>query len=516
MTNPLLNRRLTSFTIRALLLILLVVVAWRSLNYVSSNAPGPDSSIFQAIGWHLTAGEVLYADAWDHKPPLIFALNAIALSLGDDTVNAVRNMERLFAIAGGLAIFSAVYMGFRRFWIAWITSLFYLYHFYWRFVFEDGNVTEEYGATLFVCGVAATIASLKQRNIKSLMLAGVAGFTFSCAILAKEPFLLFSFPWFAYLAWPHLGDWRAARQRALFFICSAMFPALLFFAYLYSYGAWQEWVDSLLFNFSRASSESLGQPSLVKTLLIANSKVFSILLVTKVAAVVGILSILSWSYVHRQNGLPIIITVSAVIALFTTSLGGTYSGHYFLFFIPSYILLVASGLSFVEHYASNIHRALLGALVMLVLLALLALDTSRLQGYVDRLAQPWGSRSSHPLAELVLEYTEESDRIWAPWQPLLYADTRRKSPTKWVYVLDHLFRDTLDGTSEEKFEALRRDLRQRPPRLIVLSIPPGRGYTRATANRFLQRSALIDWIDRHYRTVKGTRTSDVEILMLKD
>ena len=42
-----------------------------------------DSGVVQYIGWRILNGEVPYRDIWDHKPPIIFFLNALGLWLGN-------------------------------------------------------------------------------------------------------------------------------------------------------------------------------------------------------------------------------------------------------------------------------------------------------------------------------------------------------------------------------------------------------------------------------------------------
>jgi hypothetical protein len=40
-----------------------------------------DSGVFLYAGWRITEGDIPYRDIWDHKPPVIFYINALGLSL---------------------------------------------------------------------------------------------------------------------------------------------------------------------------------------------------------------------------------------------------------------------------------------------------------------------------------------------------------------------------------------------------------------------------------------------------
>lgn len=496
---------------RGVLLILLACLAWRSLNYVSGNEPGPDSSIFLSMAWHADAGRVLYKDVWDHKPPLIFALNGLALALGDRNVNSVRNMERVFAIVGVTAFFGAVYLGFRSFWLGYLTSILYLFHFYWRYVFEDGNVTEEYGAVFSTVAVVAAVASVRSSGRRSPLLSGLAGVAFSAAILCKEPFLLMVPPWFLYVAWAHGGNWKDARSRAVAFLCGAVIPGLIFVEYLLLNGAWADWMDVIAFNLSnKAGAIPRGSETFVGRMLgMADAKVFGTLITTRVTALLGLAGVLRWSLGRRTHGLPLAIAASAVLSLLATSLGDGYSGHYYMFFVPSYLLLGASGIAFVADLVPPNRRVL--ALAPFVVL--LWLDSAALKAFAGRLAEPSRRWQGHPLSEMLRKNTSPGDLMWAPWTPLLNVETDRLSPTKWFFAFDHLFVDTPASTAVQKFQALHDDLQRHPPRVIVLNAPPGLRLTRATADAFLARSGLKDWIAANYWTALGSGSDRFQVVV---
>src|SRR5689334_18629355 len=125
--------------VRWLPVVVLSVLAWRSLNSESDSAPGFDSAVFMSMALHSAAGFVPYKDIWDHKPPVVYALDRLAMRVGGPSVNAVRGLERVFAVAGTLALFAVMVLAFGNVWIAWSGAILYLFHFYWPFVFERGN-----------------------------------------------------------------------------------------------------------------------------------------------------------------------------------------------------------------------------------------------------------------------------------------------------------------------------------------------------------------------------------------
>ena len=99
LNSPRWSRRL-HVMLSVLLLVILALVAWRCINYVSGLTPGFDSSIYASHAVHIQGGRIPYIEVWEHKPPMIFVIDMWALAAGDGTINSIRFAERLFAVAG--------------------------------------------------------------------------------------------------------------------------------------------------------------------------------------------------------------------------------------------------------------------------------------------------------------------------------------------------------------------------------------------------------------------------------
>jgi len=151
-TSRLIERTAPGLAIVTILLLLAVVfVAARSINYVSPNRPGPDAGVFATVGMQINDGKSLYRDTMDAKPPVVYLLNAAALSLGDGTFHSVRILERVFAVVGSLLMFFLVWTIYGRRSLATLAALGYVLLVYSDILFEEGNVTEEY-AIVFLHG----------------------------------------------------------------------------------------------------------------------------------------------------------------------------------------------------------------------------------------------------------------------------------------------------------------------------------------------------------------------------
>ena len=44
-----------------------------------------DSGVFLYTGWRILNGELPYRDVWDHKPPIIFYINALGLAIANNS-----------------------------------------------------------------------------------------------------------------------------------------------------------------------------------------------------------------------------------------------------------------------------------------------------------------------------------------------------------------------------------------------------------------------------------------------
>src|SRR5512134_3348825 len=56
-----------------------------------------DSGVFLYVGWRLISGDIPYKDVWDHKPPLIYFVDALGLSITPDSLWGVWILEVIFA-----------------------------------------------------------------------------------------------------------------------------------------------------------------------------------------------------------------------------------------------------------------------------------------------------------------------------------------------------------------------------------------------------------------------------------
>ncbi len=104
-----------------------------------------DSGVFLYIGSRLLQGAVPYRDIWDHKPPLIYFLNALGLAFSGGSRWGVWALELGFLFA---ACFLSLWLIRKAFGpLPAIFSLF-LWLVGLTFVLQGGNLTSEYALAL--------------------------------------------------------------------------------------------------------------------------------------------------------------------------------------------------------------------------------------------------------------------------------------------------------------------------------------------------------------------------------
>ncbi|MCL2701896.1 MAG: hypothetical protein FWE88_09445 [Phycisphaerae bacterium] len=491
------SRRRPHAAVFVVVLLACMYVGSRGVHYVSAEMPRGDSGVFTAVGWHMLQGDVLYRDAWDHKPPMIAFLNAAALWAGGTSLDSVRQMERFFGgVAAGLAFFVAWLM-FRRVWLAGLASLILVILLYHPLIFQGGNFTEEYAVVFALAGVAAAVASRQGGVRRSCLLAVLSGAAFGCAVLCKEPFLLTALPWVVWLAWPTKTDRRRPLRCLPWMAFGAAIPVAAFVAYFFATGALGDWLDVIAFNFIYTGNDPGKKPlfkRLIMNFLVVAERFTLINWLVLSAAVFGAAGAACREFRRRTNGLVVVVLADLVVSFLATSISGRDYGHYYLQLVPAMSLLAVFGVMFAVYCVGTIstRRGRVAAAVSLALFfgvptvlceSVAVFGPGSLFGGPQRLAyvnHQFGhvaSRLARPMAQW--EGDELTRRVharaagrsvWASDVHITYVYLQAgvRSPTPRVYINEFLFVDTPASTASQKYQRIIDDLNAAPPTLILL------------------------------------------------
>lgn len=87
---------------RAVVLVALVAIAIHLPNLPTGKAPQEDAGVFLYAAQVLLDGDLPYRDVWDHKPPLIYVLDALGLLLGGGSPLGVWALQALAYAAAAI------------------------------------------------------------------------------------------------------------------------------------------------------------------------------------------------------------------------------------------------------------------------------------------------------------------------------------------------------------------------------------------------------------------------------
>ena len=80
---------------RAIVVVVLVAILVHLPNFPAGTAPQEDAGVFLYAGQLILDGGLPYRDVWDHKPPLIYLLDALGLLLGGGSIVGVWALQAL-------------------------------------------------------------------------------------------------------------------------------------------------------------------------------------------------------------------------------------------------------------------------------------------------------------------------------------------------------------------------------------------------------------------------------------
>ncbi|PIX98917.1 hypothetical protein COZ22_03860, partial [bacterium (Candidatus Howlettbacteria) CG_4_10_14_3_um_filter_37_10] len=156
-----------------------------------------DHWIFYYVGKMFAEGGVLYISAWDHKPPIIFVINAIMHLILSDNIIFHRILFTLFAIFDcflfyRLALIITKKINTKEFtYLSRISLLFYVFFRNLSQFTSSGNNTENFGLTFLLLMVLSYFSYLNNKKSRYLL---ASGFCFSILFFLKGNFALFSLP----------------------------------------------------------------------------------------------------------------------------------------------------------------------------------------------------------------------------------------------------------------------------------------------------------------------------------
>ena len=482
--------------------------------------PGRDSAVFLYTGWRVTQGEVPYRDVWDHKPPLIYYIDALGLLVGGRSGWGVWLIE-------GVSLLGAAGLGYalmRRMYgpliaavtsVAWVAKLPALLY--------DGNLTEEYALPLqwlalwllyhaekrgrykwegYAIGVTGALAFLLRQNLAGVWMA-IGAFLALRAVWRRS--------------WRGLAPLAAA-------IAAASGVLAVVGGYFASHGALAALWDAAFkanLAYGRPSPGGLGDGVMAGLLLLAG--------VALPAAVgwLGALLQVRGGLWHADAGtvLLAVCALAAPLEAVLASLSGRLYPHYYIAWLPVCAMLTGHALQMLQgrlvaswkgalrpRDAGQLARRLLYSSAAAVVLPF------AVAGQITPVppGSPWVRGGPSPYDDVtryIEQTTSEGDRVlvWGAETAINFVAGRR-SPTRFVYQYA-LFAMPGYGSGPMVEEFLAGIEANRPELIIDTSptnraVPPLDAAAREEWGRREQAPLLpemqqvFSYVSAHYRRVE--------------
>lgn len=419
--------------------------------------PGKDSSAFAYVAQGILEGDLPYVDRWDHKAPLIYALNVIGVALSD--IWGIRLLEMTFL----LLTTSVAYLLVRKFGtVGKLFSLSIFLGYFGMFVLK-GNYTEEY-ALLFQF-LALYLFTVDERLENSFWVPLLLG-TLGAAAFLLRPNLIGV--WIAIGLYWLLVHRGGSRKRLLGASFGGILPLLAVAGSFAALGGLSPLLDAV-FHFNLEYSSISLEERLSAVWRVGGTSLVFLLLPLVFSWCAGFYRLVIAEGRQREDtdGLLGVALILLPVDILLVSLSGFDFRHYYLTLLPAVTVLMAFAASRLNGLVSIPSSLASVALLLSVTLYFLPpglkgiQESLRSYGEGTALVDP-----GHALvaARIASETTEDDTILVWGHQPQLYLLSGRAAPTRFFYQYPLV----LDGYSSPKLlEEFISDITAARPELII-------------------------------------------------
>ena len=472
-----------------LLLGILVCLVLLSISPYYKPIAGRDSTVFQYIGWKINQGYIPYRDVWDHKPPLIFYINALALRIFRNSSWGVWFFEWVNLYLTSIISIKLLRKSFGEFisitstllWLMCIPKL-----------ISEGNLTTEFALSFqficvyiffnngksyyeklsyFIIGLFSGLSFLLKQNLIGI---------FICILITIA------------LLKSHNNDWKKAGSEAFLVITGFLFITAVTILYFGLNGGLSDyWKDAFLYNFEYIKTDW-------QTRYLSIRRGFELFTTTglSIFASIGWLVIFASTILRKSNKFAsifkinpfntkiiyfVLLNLPIEIALATIS-GRTFP-HYYIGWIPILTILTGFALNIIFRVLDACKLAQWKTKIFYLIIAFTIPVLILLTGYYSsfppflRLDNS-GDENTTRIIKYIKQNTNEGDYVL-----ILGAETginfysKRSSPTRYVYQYP-LIKNNY-GTSDMLLE-FSDFIKEKKPIIIIDATMTNLAYTMGT------------------------------------
>jgi len=418
-----------------------------------------DSGVFLYMGWRMLNGDVPYLNVWDHKPPVIFFINALGLFLGQGSRWGVWFLEFLFLLV-------ATWVGFRllkkSFGLATAVISTTLWLLTFEFIYQGGNLTTEYTLPLQFLALALVYdVDSTGSKIRWLLIGLLGGVVFMTKQVSIGIWLAIGL----YLLFQRLRSRQVSRLvKELFLMFLGVAIIILGFVvyFAYHHALSQFWDAAFAYNFVYAS---VGNKARLFSILMGVAPLTWMGLFQ--FALIGYFLALASVYFKENDfashSLVIIALIDLPLEVLLTSISGRSYPHYYMTLLP--VLAFFSGVVFWYFFSriSFLQKSRMTERIFVVAILMVFLW----EGYSGYRKQVFALRKvgNKAAVEYILSTTKSEDYVllWGADSGINFF-TQRRSPTRFVYQYP-LYKENY--TNEQMVVEFLDDIIHYQPKLII-------------------------------------------------
>ena len=402
-------------------------------NPANMSLPSRDSGVFLYVAWRWLSGDIPYRDVWDHKPPLIYVVDALGLSLTPDSLWGVWLLQFAFIFLTLFFIYKVLDGEFGTFAalagsLAFTSGL--------LTVLEQGNVTEQYALVFQALCLRLFLRAYRKdfppRAWFWIGLCGGLAFNFkqttiglwiACALLIFAIRIL---------------QRRSPLLDLLALLVGGLVPSLVLVVYLASQNALMDfWEQAFLYNFIY-----IGKHEGIRRLLPVFFKGFALLSQGGLLylTVLGWLAGLGYLWVNRKaspHPLIVLALVDLPIEVILITVSGRSIIHYYLTLLP--VMGILTGVliytvpRLLEKISSHSSLRVSRWAPTVLLAAVVLLQLGQVKSYPEYV-QVLGVNEYTALVDYISKNTQEDDKVLIIGaESVVNFLARREAPTRYVY-----------------------------------------------------------------------------------
>lgn len=488
-----------------LLVICVLISDFLNRQYV----PMTDSGVFLYIGDQILHGKIPYKDIWDHKPPLIFFINASALILGKGSVWGIYLFEFLSIFTAG----ATGYLLLKRVFgllpsivgtFFWLVSL--------VVVIYGGNYPEEFVLpieffSLYIFWKSETSGYSKKRLI-------MLGLAFALTLLLKPNLISLYISIIIYFILKALfkKDWKKQVKNIIIMSTTTICVISIVSLYYFINNAYNEFFDRVIIYNSIYVTKSIVEEA--GSILLGFYKIPAITTLALISWLVILCKILRTRF-KDINPLVRLSFICFPIMIFLVNVSGKGYVYYYIGYLPIFSVLIANLITTLFPKRKQLPAARTKYLFLMAILPIIIpmLFLQIIITVLEVVGSPEGQLTRRETIKYIDNSTSQDDYVlmWGSETATNFV-TKRKSPVKYPYQSAIFTKYYQNRILVNDFLS---DLNKNKPAIIIdasandKNIPPLNSNKRKTwkpnDNRYglsLDTDEIFKYIDKHYKQIK--------------